>query len=56
MCGCHTSKQCFITMACHWKLHAIISWLVISIKYKVRNNDIESYKNLVCYLTYRTDV
>ena len=31
-CGCHTSKQHLIAMACNSKLYVIMLWRVISVK------------------------
>ena len=62
MCGCSTPKQCFIAMTCDSKSHTII-WFVVSVKLNIckkknrlRNNDIESRKNIACFPTDRTDV
>lgn len=64
MCGCHTPKQCFITMTCYSELYAIILWCVISKKLNVGKKItglemmmLNCMKKTSMFLqTYRTDV
>lgn len=54
-------KQCYVAVACDSKFarHNIMAWDQHKIEYwkenrRVRNNGIESGKNLACFQTFRT--